>query len=482
MSQEIKLTLFVVADGAMVHVALHRSIDADGTRHRDDLWTSERMHDIDLADIEPDVRRSEQWRDVLLGLAVKKIAVASAPNPLTLTLREGSDPRLSEFLDGPRGAVQALFAVSLRLEEIDGDGSIRVRSGNMDQAERNPFTDVFLPAARAAVEELGLSRVTDGRDGASAVAIVRRPDSMRGSRRADRADVGDVFQCPGEALTVAVRDVRGMQIGDHNRQVNRFIVHRPDRSLDFRSVLKDSRVREAMTRLAVDPMNKDCRGELMTALRNVPGNDVRSAPLVLQARDNQPGLWGRLITFDEVKGLQIGDRNTQHNTFRYTVMGEPTAAALLRGNPALARAVTEYICPPTGRTDVEKLRQNVAETLRNLPDSVDRTRGAAFSYPRAGVTLTIVRSDGVTVGTRNRMDNKFTRETEVARSTVRADLRQLRDRAEAARVEAARNDAIRADAIRADAIRADVGREDADWVGRAKMDYGRAPGISSRFG
>ncbi|MEU7972455.1 hypothetical protein AB0B48_10475 [Micromonospora sp. NPDC049089] len=72
---------------------------------------------------------------------------------------------------------------------------------------------------------------------------------------------------------------------------------------------------------------------------------VDSRPLVLTARVRDPGFWEGLLIVDDVRGVQVGNHGTQRNTFRYTVMEEPRAAALLREDFDLALALAGCLCP-----------------------------------------------------------------------------------------------------------------------------------------
>ncbi|MEK8106602.1 hypothetical protein NKG94_17590 [Micromonospora sp. M12] len=175
--------------------------------------------------------------------------------------------------------------------------------------------------------------------------------------------------------------MRGAQIGNHNRQSNRFVVHRPDRAIDFGDVLDRENVHQAIRRLSERPGDRGLRDDLVTALRRTTGGRVDSRPMVLTARVGEPGFWESLLIVDDVRGMQVGNHGTQRNTFRYTVMDEPRAAALLRENPGLARALADCLCPRDGRGDVNAVARRLDTHLRSLPVEVDRDRGMAIGTP-----------------------------------------------------------------------------------------------------
>ncbi|GAB2604623.1 hypothetical protein Aab01nite_78340 [Paractinoplanes abujensis] len=415
MRPDVRLTIYAIRTDGRTRIVLHRSLNGWGAR-LDEFWISALVSELNLVDVEPCLQNSPAWTELLLGLRVDVVEVGSEPRRLILKrCRKNGD--VAAILGDVEESTTALLVVSA--EHGDDNGVVRPAFSDLDLSRRDALTGNFLPVLRAAVEQLGLVRALQSRPEPASPReyTIGRRTVPRLSPAAD-ATPGMILQRPGQALLAQIRfqDVRGAQVGHHNVQVNRFIVERRDRPLNFGQVLDDPKVREAMAALLAEPRNDVLRGRLIAALGHVSEADVRSDPLVLQAGYEGPGFWERLLAFD-AQGLQVGDYNKQHNTFRYVVTGEPSAAALLHHNPRLAMVITDYLCPRKGRAGLGDVRQTIVEALNALPSDVGRALGTSFKSP--GKSLLIARSDGVTVGENNRMKNSFEQRTRAGTATVR---------------------------------------------------------------
>jgi hypothetical protein len=408
MSQDITVSLFLLEDGPdntddHARLLIHRTMRTDPGRRLDEFWISERVDPMRIASVGAGDEDDDtgDWHGLLLGLALPVVTFRAAPEPIVLT-RGGR-----ERFEGSRPV--PLLRAETRLD--DSGVVLDVTRADLRFTRDEPLVVGFLRAIRRTVGSLDLTspRAPDVSDRPAGVS---RADTVHpGTTRADAArpdptrSAGVTVANELERWVVELRDVRGAQIGNHNWQSNRFVVHRPDRAIDFGDVLDREDVQHAIRRLSEQPGDRGLREDLVRALRGATGGRVDSRPLVLTARVHEQGFWERLLLVDDVRGVQVGDHGRQRNTFRYTVMDEPRAAALLRENPDLARALADCLCPRDSRGDVNAVARELDTHLRSLPVEVDRDRGVAIGTPGRGEHLRVVRSDGVTVGFGNTMRN-----------------------------------------------------------------------------
>ncbi len=124
---------------------------------------------------------------------------------------------------------------------------------------------------------------------------------------------------------------------------------------------------------------------------------------------------GSAIRLHDTRGVQIGDHNTQRNTFRYTVTDSPRVSALLRQDLDLARDLADYLCPAAGDVgDLTTLRSQVDRSLSGLGIKLDRNADQQLRAPLPGNKPRIFRTDGLTVG-----DHNVQSSTREVRLTVR---------------------------------------------------------------
>jgi hypothetical protein len=207
---------------------------------------------------------------------------------------------------------------------------------------------------------------------------------------------------------IELHDVSGAQVGDHNIQINRFVVRSPRVDLDLNAVLRRSDVQGAMRALQADPTNASLRQEVVDRLAST-GLSFESRPARLTAGEVRRGWFAdflrRLLLFD-VRGLQVGDHNTQRNTFVCAISDTVKGAELLRGRPDLARALTDYVCPrDTGGSNLAMLQRSFRAEIESLPLdwTDDRDRGVRLAPPGALDVLRVNRTDALTVGRDNIM-------------------------------------------------------------------------------
>ncbi|MDG4810987.1 hypothetical protein O7634_29870 [Micromonospora sp. WMMD1120] len=406
MSQDITVGLFLLEDGPdtaddHARLLIHRRMRTDEGGRLDEFWISDWVDPLRIASVgAEDDDDTGDWHGLLLGLDLPTVTFRAAPTPIVLT--RGERERFAGSRPVPLLRAEARLDDSgIVLDAIHAD--LRF---NRDE----PLVVGFLRAVRDTIDGLDLSiqRAADvtGRSVGPGQPVAD-PEAVRPHPARPRRTRTDGFTVANEldAWVVELRDVRGAQIGNHNRQINRFVVHRPDRAIDFRDVLDRENVQRAIRRLSEQRDDRGLRDDLVAALRGATGGWVAEKPLALTARVREPGFWESLLFVDDVRGVQVGDHGTQRNTFRYTVMDEPRAAALLRESPGLARALADCLCPRDGRGDVNAVTRTLDTHLRSLPVEVDRHRGVAVGTPGRGEHLRIIRTDGVTVGVGNAIRN-----------------------------------------------------------------------------
>jgi hypothetical protein len=215
---------------------------------------------------------------------------------------------------------------------------------------------------------------------------------------------------PTPAQRVEYQATKGAVQGNHNLQINDFVV-RADRShVDFEQALRRPSVIRAVRALQREPVDPARRADVVRELSRA-GWLAESRPRTVQVRRRADDLlsWiGDMITFG-VEGLQVGDHNRQRNRFDYCVTSLPTGSRLLQHNQGLARALTDRIVPVPGASpSVETLDGAIAREVENLDiswrDGVNR--GQVVVPGELGEVVRIRRTHGVTVGHGNRQVNR----------------------------------------------------------------------------
>jgi hypothetical protein len=299
-------------------------------------------------------------------------------------------------------------------EHFVGDGVLySSRPGRLPGADA-PSTPA--PDSPARLQEIPVPAAEDVR-----VFLLRRPsaektgDPLAGSGR--RPSVQAARQPPNEPTSgpsVELVGVRGAQIGDHNRQINRFVVRSDRLDLDFGAVLRRPGVVAAVDRLRADPADRALRDDVVRALA-ATGWFIDASPLVITAGEPALGFLERILLFvvPPAQAVQVGDHGTQHNTFSYVVTDAPDAARMLASRPGLARELADHVCPPgdAGRTcppggtpvAPDRLERALLAELEHLPVrwSDDRARAVQHETPVGPGPLRVENADGVTIGQEN---------------------------------------------------------------------------------
>jgi hypothetical protein len=287
------------------------------------------------------------------------------------------------------GALPARLHVRDQLEQIRENISA-------SRAAPHPDRTIVLPGATSH-RDTGLARgVTVSEPPADC------PDERIG-RTAVRSGAGQV----------RAEDVRGLQIGRGNHQLNVYTFDVQTPKIDLAARLEDPDVIGLVHVLACDPTDERARQRLITAI--APGGWGLGGPRShLRITTLRSGITDRSSLFDgftifaDVQGVQVGDNSRQRNEFVYTVAPTGSGRDLLQDNPGLARALVNCACPLPGGGSQSELNRQLQESMAHLPlrpgDGVQRS--VHVDAPGPGQTLTIRRADGVSVGPNSRVEQQ----------------------------------------------------------------------------
>ncbi len=374
----------------------HRSVAAPAAPAVDEFWISDEVDAHDVRALR-DAGTMFAWRRLLWGQAVLYLPGSVLLRPMVPADLGELNARLA------RRPWRPLFEISAAVVD-DGSGP-RCDAVDVAAAPRDVLSHALRPLLEPALDEL----VADATADPVRLDVPPEPDLRTAIHR-----------------HLELHDVNGVQVGDHNLQINRFVMRAPEVRLDFMAVLQRADVRRAVAELQNEPTNEALRQRLVDTLAGA-GWAVESRPVHLAAGGvHRPGfldLLGRLLLFDvgsDVRGLQIGDHNVQRNTFVYGVTS-PGGAELLHARPDLARALVDYLCPselaaPTLATLQRTFLKEIAALPVEWTDG--RHRAVQLGPPGPLDVLTVNRTDGLTVGHGNRM--RSTQHVEVGRARIAA--------------------------------------------------------------
>jgi hypothetical protein len=224
---------------------------------------------------------------------------------------------------------------------------------------------------------------------------------------------------------ITAKDVRGLQIGERNLQVNtyEYEVERPD--IDFAAALSRAGVRDALKALSADPGNAELQRKADRALaegplfRREPELRVEQSSIT---SERQSTFFEAFIFVRKCEGAQVGNDATQKNRFAYLVAPTWDARQLLADDANVRAALISCLCS----TDVARSE----EILRG--ELVGMLEDAILSYPGIRTAGDAIRScahrrvhveggDGVQVdiGGRGKQENKASVVIQIPGSIVR---------------------------------------------------------------
>jgi len=203
---------------------------------------------------------------------------------------------------------------------------------------------------------------------------------------------------------VVISESRGVQIGDRNRQLNhfRYRVERPRVSVDRLFKGHPGRLR-AFARLVENPYSVMANSAFR---RRLSAREAELSSRVRFAETSGPGIrrisapvdaQGALVV-ERSRGVQTGERNTQHNRFSYRAVNpELSLEQMLRGHPGLTRALALAARHPANEAAQRSFARHIAGAYGRPSEQTSRLVGAG----RAGSGLAVDRGAGVQYGTRN---------------------------------------------------------------------------------
>ena len=214
---------------------------------------------------------------------------------------------------------------------------------------------------------------------------------------------------PTPALLVLA--CRGVQIGDDNEQFNTYTYKLQNPAVDFAEVLGRSAVRDALSRLIMDPKNDELRTKAAEALcagkwtsrkeelldlgplgRRSPHSEVTRGLKAMQG----------FITVRNCQGVQTGNSCYQRNDFIYVCSrATVNASSLLKSHPEVTSSLIDAVVMPSQKEwkePGEKLNSAVRAAL-NSPESLDAIPNRSINVsPRSAGILRD--RDGVSIGDR----------------------------------------------------------------------------------
>jgi hypothetical protein len=354
----------------------------------------------------------DHWRELLLGRPLHSMWAA-------VDLRPATERELREVLarlggSGSGSAHRTLLDAAVELDRPAG--RLAIRSVCIELAS----TDLLAQALRPMFDETvtGLA------------AAERTENDVAPELRRTLAE--DLHAC------ICMQGVRGAVIGDHNHQIDRYTVVTKPGTVSFDEVLGRPDVLAALRDLQQTPDNSAARQRLISALSGSLLLTPEPAQLVITGADSggAEGFLDNLLAF-RVKGLQVGDHNTQINEITYVVPTTPDATHLLHTNHDLARALADVLCPHTGDApNVAELDARYRHVLTKLDIAYrdGRERAVQHNMPAPDSILRLTNIDGVTVGEQNRLTRSDTVHVDAVSFE---DLRIVWERAEKRRVEIA---------------------------------------------
>ncbi|WP_328936267.1 hypothetical protein OG288_44165 [Streptomyces tauricus] len=265
----------------------------------------------------------------------------------------------------------------------------------------------------------------------------------------DRADPAS------DAETVLIIGCRGVQMGNRNKQYNRYEYRLSTRGIDFATVLRRRPVQDALVKLMLDPDSETLRADVMRELcadrayllrRTVidPGQVERPHAASTDRQDEAvsapPPLHGFVLVHN-CQGVQAGDQCVQHNEFLYPCRrSQINERALVATRPELAEAIVDTIIGRSAVPTPPTVWEELDKALNDTPNP-ERFGRVVRDFRRTCVEG----ADGVSYGRDNQATYTSTVTSRMRQSRVEALLKQERSRFARAAIRQARDEANRAD-------------------------------------
>ncbi|WP_035854775.1 hypothetical protein [Cryptosporangium arvum] len=406
-TSRLELSVYWVG-GAAGRLVIHRAVEPTG-RPADDIvqmWATDRCHETDVVtgvDLGPAVGALTRGRVVERPVRITPSIVARR-----IVSAGEIDALLADLVD--TAGVQLLYRMTGTADDSTGDDRRPALTAlDITYYERDPLSAQLFSTLDPGTAGM---RRADRPPGRSAEHRRARGDAhSRGPGRRDHPGAAGLDDDPEQRLRDALdrlrlRDCRGVQVGEHNVQINRFTAESaPGETLDFAGVIDRPGVRDRLARLARDPGDDTLRADVVEALG--PGWWSADRICLTVPRRTPVGWLEGLLMFD-VRGLQVGNEATQENLFVYALPPLPSAGKLLEARPELAKALIDAVCPPPDQgffaADVHsrfdrEFRQSLDAVDVNW-DGIGTPR--VFEFPGPGRMLRLDSVDGATIGPHGR--------------------------------------------------------------------------------
>lgn len=226
------------------------------------------------------------------------------------------------------------------------------------------------------------------------------PESRLRSATQDVSSPG-AHLCASGAQLIA-KDVRGLQVGEQNYQLNTYRYEIEPNEVDLVQVFAQPEVQEALHRLAQDPNNPELEQAADQALRGKGANNgLGEVSVSIDKYESFSGQRGFLsfLFVSRSEGVQVGDNMRQENYFTYQVAPSINAAHLLATDSNLRSQILEGIrAVHSAGAFSDRLSDAVQGSWEAaLGVQLDGNQGTILR-PTAGKTLYAQNLDGVTVG------------------------------------------------------------------------------------
>lgn len=251
----------------------------------------------------------------------------------------------------------------------------------------------------------------------------------------------------GTGRIVVIR-ADGLSVGDHTRQHNVFlhVVEAP--SIDFGRILGNPAVAAALAAVATYPHDLDARRLAVAAVSQVRPRDTSDWTSTYSSvgsvtTSSSAATLDGTIAIVKSRGVQVGDRVHQENTFVAALTPSLDSAALLAGNGSLVNALIDLVTSDAGGREMASFEAALNRDLTaDMASSevLQGRRGFVARPPQSGRTLRAVDTQGTAIGHHVIQRNTVRQHADLERSVlgdIKRDAtvahRRVRRAAEAAR-------------------------------------------------
>jgi hypothetical protein len=250
------------------------------------------------------------------------------------------------------------------------------------------------------------------------LAADRTAEALRGARSLQGVDrMAERDSVPGPASTgksvgstLVASDVRGLQVGERNYQLNRysFKIEAPD--VDFDSVINGRTVARALDSIDKRPEDPRAIRQLDRVLSRPSGGEVLTEGLPFrsgrfESKSAKNGIFGSLFVHSS-SGLLVGDGTRQENFFTYVAAPSIDAARLIATNHNLRMLIIESLLSGVDLASGE-ISQTLSDSLGRAASHIRAPRRMGLVvHPSWSDVVYVNGVDGVTAGDSVRQRNE----------------------------------------------------------------------------